>query len=138
MKSAVIINLDYEHHSVQTCRRVWDEIVLGMEDAGFSRHYRLFLADMDGETATAHRTAHLRRQQPTHPTLTQPYDRVNAKTHPVLFAQFSAEVYSISIARICAIDSSIGKRNGRLSRMASANSSTIRQYWSGFSTLISS
>lgn len=53
MKSAVIINLDYEHHSVQVCRRVWDEIVLGMEDAGFSRHYRIFLADMDGETATA-------------------------------------------------------------------------------------
>lgn len=53
MKSAVIINLDYEHHSVQTCRRVWDRIVNGMEHAGFSRHYRIFLADMDGETATA-------------------------------------------------------------------------------------
>ena len=53
MKSAVIINLDYEHHSVQVCRAVWDEIVLRMESAGFSRHYRVFLADMDGETATA-------------------------------------------------------------------------------------
>lgn len=51
MKSAVIINLDYERHSVQTCRRIWDEIAHGMEAAGFSRHYRLFMAEMDRETA---------------------------------------------------------------------------------------
>lgn len=51
MKSAVIINLDYERHSALVCRRVWDEVVQGMEAAGFSRHFRLFLADMDRETA---------------------------------------------------------------------------------------
>ncbi|MCK6404617.1 MAG: hypothetical protein L6Q60_01235 [Rhodocyclaceae bacterium] len=51
MNSAVIINLDYERHSVQICRRVWDEIAQGMTEAGFSRHHRLFLAEMDRETA---------------------------------------------------------------------------------------
>lgn len=51
MKSAVIINLDYERHSVQTCRRIWEEIAQAMEAEGFSRHYRLFLADMNREAA---------------------------------------------------------------------------------------
>lgn len=53
MKSAVIINLDYERHSVDTCRRIWEEIEAGMTEAGFSRHFRLFLADMDRDSATA-------------------------------------------------------------------------------------
>lgn len=52
MKSAVIINLDYERHSVASCRRIWEEIARRMEEAGFSRHFRLFLAEMDRETAT--------------------------------------------------------------------------------------
>lgn len=53
MKSAILINLDYERHSVQTCRQVWDGIAAGMQQAGFSRHFRLFLADMDREAACA-------------------------------------------------------------------------------------
>ncbi len=51
MKSAVIINLDYERHSAQDCRRIWEAIARGMDDAGFSRHFRIFLADMNRATA---------------------------------------------------------------------------------------
>ncbi len=53
MKSAIIINLDYERHSAEICRRVLDEIVRGMETAGFTRHFRLFIADMAREEACA-------------------------------------------------------------------------------------
>ena len=52
MQSAVIINLDYPRHSAEICRRIWEEIVQRMEAAGFSRHLRLFLADLDQETAS--------------------------------------------------------------------------------------
>jgi len=52
MKSAVIINLDYERYSVDVCRRIWEEISRRMDEAGFHRHFRLFLAEMDRETAT--------------------------------------------------------------------------------------
>lgn len=51
MKSAVTINLDYERHSVETCGRIWEEISANMEAAGFSRHFRLFVADLGRETA---------------------------------------------------------------------------------------
>lgn len=51
MKSAVIINLDYERHGAQTCRRIWDEISQRMATAGFEPHFRMFLADMDRKTA---------------------------------------------------------------------------------------
>ena len=53
MKSAVIINLDYEHHSVQVCRAVWDEIVLRMESAGFSRFLPTSVAAMSRGCALA-------------------------------------------------------------------------------------
>ena len=53
MQSAIIINLDYERHTVQTCHRVWEEISLGMRTAGFDRHLRLFLAEMDRKAACA-------------------------------------------------------------------------------------
>ena len=52
MKSAVIINLDYKHHSATTCRRIWEELVHRMEMAGFSQHLRLFLAETDQDTAS--------------------------------------------------------------------------------------
>ncbi len=49
MKSAVIINLDYERHDAAICRRIWKEIESDMAEAGFVRHFRMFLADMDRE-----------------------------------------------------------------------------------------
>ena len=49
MKSAVIINLDYERHDAAVCRRIWKEIEADMAEAGFTRHFRMFLADMDRE-----------------------------------------------------------------------------------------
>lgn len=51
MKSAIIINLDYQRHGEQTCRRIWEDIARCMEEAGFSRHYRLFMINQDRETA---------------------------------------------------------------------------------------
>lgn len=56
MNSAVIINLDYERHSTEICRRVWEEIAAGMAAAGFTRQRRLFLAAMDRKTAIARAT----------------------------------------------------------------------------------
>lgn len=53
MKSAILINLDYERHNAQTCRRVWAAIADSMAGAGFSSHFRLFLADMGREDACA-------------------------------------------------------------------------------------
>lgn len=50
MRSAVIINLDYERHGAETCRRIWDEIDSRMQEAGFTRHFRIYLADMNRES----------------------------------------------------------------------------------------
>ena len=49
MKSAVIINLDYERHGADTCRRIWEEIDRRMQEAGFFRHYRIYLSDKERE-----------------------------------------------------------------------------------------
>lgn len=51
MKSAVIINLDYERHDAASCRRVWNEIDCRMQEAGFSKHKRLFISSLDRESA---------------------------------------------------------------------------------------
>lgn len=51
MKSAVIINLDYERHGHTECRRIWEEIDQRMQQAGFSRHKRLFVSTQDWATA---------------------------------------------------------------------------------------
>ncbi|HRE18693.1 MAG TPA: hypothetical protein PLW86_16760 [Rhodocyclaceae bacterium] len=52
MKSAIIINLDYENHSIATCSRIWEEIERSMQQAGFSKHKRLFVTAMDWNTAS--------------------------------------------------------------------------------------
>lgn len=53
MKSAVIINLDYANTEAGTCRHIWSEIASGMAASGFSLRHRLFLSDMDKDTACA-------------------------------------------------------------------------------------
>lgn len=53
MKSAVIINLDYANFEAGICRQIWARIDRGMAESGFSRNHRIFLADLDRETACA-------------------------------------------------------------------------------------
>ena len=52
MNSAIIINLDYEMHGTVVCSRVWEEIDRRMQQAGFSKHKRLFVTAMDWATAS--------------------------------------------------------------------------------------
>lgn len=52
MKTAVIINLDYENHANDICSRIWTEVEQRMAQAGFSKHKRLFVTAMDWETAS--------------------------------------------------------------------------------------
>lgn len=52
MKTAIIINLDYENHAPATCSRIWEELERRMTQAGFSKHKRLFVTAMDWNTAS--------------------------------------------------------------------------------------
>lgn len=52
MKSAIIINLDYERHDSTICQRVWAEIDAGMQQAGFAKHKRLFITSLDRDSAS--------------------------------------------------------------------------------------
>lgn len=51
MKSAIIINLDYEGHRPDSCQRFWEEVERRMEKAGFQKHRRIFVTTLDWETA---------------------------------------------------------------------------------------
>lgn len=52
MKSAIIINLDYEGHDANTCKRVWTAIDARMQEAGFAKHKRLFTTQLDRDSAS--------------------------------------------------------------------------------------
>ena len=51
MKSAILINLDYERYPPHLCARLWQEIEHRMELAGFAKHKRLFLNTIEREQA---------------------------------------------------------------------------------------
>lgn len=52
MQSAIIINLDYESHDSSICKQVWAEIDTHMQDAGFAKHKRLFITNLDRDSAS--------------------------------------------------------------------------------------
>ena len=47
MQYVVVINIDYENHSLASCRKLWVELDRKMGEAGFSKHKRLFVSSMD-------------------------------------------------------------------------------------------
>ena len=51
MNTAIIINLDYENIPIEKCRHVWELIEVRMEKAGFVKSNRIFVTNMDSETA---------------------------------------------------------------------------------------
>ena len=51
MKTAIIINLDYETQSIVNCRRLWGIIEMRMSEIGFTKNSRRFVTTMDSDTA---------------------------------------------------------------------------------------
>jgi len=51
MKTAIIINLDYETRPIVKCRELWQVIESRMSKAGFSKISRRFVTAMDADTA---------------------------------------------------------------------------------------
>lgn len=51
MKTAIIINLDYETQPIVKCRELWKAIETRMTKAGFQKYSRRFVTAMDPETA---------------------------------------------------------------------------------------
>ena len=52
MKTAIIINLDYETQSIVNCRRLWGVIEMHMSKAGFTKNSRRFVTDLDSDSAS--------------------------------------------------------------------------------------
>ena len=51
MNTVIIINLDYEAFPIAKCQAIWQRIEERMAEAGFSKNNRLFLTNMDSDTA---------------------------------------------------------------------------------------
>jgi hypothetical protein len=51
MRYGIVINLDYNSHSYEACKTLWEDIRKGMIEAGFRQEGRLFTTDMDEEEA---------------------------------------------------------------------------------------
>lgn len=51
MKTAIIINLDYETQPIVKCRQLWTVIEEQMTKAGFVKNSRRFVAAADSDTA---------------------------------------------------------------------------------------
>lgn len=53
MNTVIVINLDYETFPIAKCQRAWALIEKGMVEAGFVKSNRLFITQVDSETAFA-------------------------------------------------------------------------------------
>ncbi len=51
MKTAIILHLNYETQPVAACRQLWSTIEAGMLAAGFSKNGRIFVTDVESESA---------------------------------------------------------------------------------------
>ena len=47
MNSAILINLDYERYPAEICTRLWQAIETRLQHAGFTKHKRLFLSQIE-------------------------------------------------------------------------------------------
>jgi hypothetical protein len=51
MKTAIIINLDYENQPIVKCRQLWAQLEVRMQGAGFTKESRRFVTDNNPEVA---------------------------------------------------------------------------------------
>ena len=51
MSYAIVINLDYENNSEETCQEIWDVIKLQMLEAGFRLDNRVFTINREQKVA---------------------------------------------------------------------------------------
>jgi len=51
MKTAIVINLDYETRPIGKCQQLWALIEARMADAGFSKSSRRFVIDLNPDAA---------------------------------------------------------------------------------------